>query len=129
MRKTAISSGAALRALLLGNDVIAAAVGDKIFPGGAVDIELPYIAYIRSRFIPRYNGTRPYGTAEYTINVYTDDYEEGVTIAEAVAETVDSVRNRTLGGLMITHGTVTNAFEAYDVNARIQGITIEINVL
>lgn len=105
--KSSLSAGELIRAVLIENSEVSARV-NKVYPVVEDKAELPYIVYRRARFRKeQVKNRRGPDTVEIEIQCYTQDYTEGVELAEAVRDALD--------GVQITHeGLVMRACDLAD---------------
>jgi hypothetical protein len=116
--------GKDLTAILLADSTVHSLVGDKVFPLVAnAGTTFPFIVYRR-------NGYRPYSNKDYTdevayieLAVLSDNYIDGVQLADAVGNALNEKETETIDEIVIE-----NASEEYNSDTYIQKINLKITI-
>lgn len=116
--------GKDLTAILLADATVQNLVGNKVFPLVAnAGTTFPFIVYRR-------NGYRPYSNKDYTdevayieLAVLSDNYIDGVQVADAVGNALDDKETQTIDEIVIE-----NASEEYNSDTYIQKINLKITI-
>ena len=116
--------GKDLTAILLADATVQNLVGNKVFPLVAnAGTTFPFIVYRR-------NGYRPYSNKDYTdevayieLAVLSDNYIDGVQVADAVGNALDGKETQTIDEIVIE-----NASEEYNNDTYVQKINLKITI-
>lgn len=116
--------GKDLTAILLADSTVHSLVGDKVFPLVAnAGTTFPFIVYRR-------NGYRPYSNKDYTdevayieLAVLSDNYIDGVQLADAVGNALNEKETQTIDEILIE-----NASEEFNNDTYIQKINLKITI-
>lgn len=127
---TALSAGQVIRDLLIGTPPIMRQV-TAVFPVVTAEATLPYIAFRRSRLTPRSSssggGSVSADTVELELAVYSQEYAEGLKLAEFVRATLDNKQVKS-ADLTMRSCVLTDAAESFDGDAYIQQLTFTIKI-
>lgn len=127
---TALSAGQVIRDLLIDTPPIKRQV-TAVFPVVSAEATLPYIAFRRSRLTPRSSssggGSVSADTVELELAVYSQEYAEGLKIAELVRSTLDN-KQVSSADLTMRSCVLTDAAESFDGDAYIQQLTFTIKI-
>ncbi len=127
---TALSAGQVIRDLLTGAPQIMRQV-TAVFPVVTAEATLPYIAFRRSKFTPRSSasggGSVSADTVEMELAVYSQEYAEGLKLAELVRAMLDN-KQVTSADLTMRSCVLTDAAESFDGDAYIQQLTFTIKI-
>lgn len=127
-KKTSISAGETLRAILLGDPDVSR-LTRKVFPVCTDEAQLPYILYRRASLQHdavkgRFPGA---DTVQMEVVIYTANYTEGVELAEAVRSALDySERRSALPPLRSC--TLTGGEEGYEGDAYVQELIFTLKI-
>lgn len=117
-----------LREVLLEEPEVVAKVGEKIFPTvSTIDAALPYIVYRRVGLNTQsVNNSYAHDRAAVELQIYSDDYAQGVSIAESVRAALDGVRADACG-LQMSLSRLVDASEDYidEGDIYVQALTFE----
>lgn len=116
--------GKDLTAILLADSTVHDLVGNKVFPLVAnAGTTFPFIVYRR-------NGYRPYSNKDYTdevayieLAVLSDNYIDGVQLADAVGNALNEKETQTIDEILIE-----NASEEFNNDTYIQKINLKITI-
>ena len=98
--KTSLSAGEVIHYLLT-NDAEVMQRARKVFPVAAFDAMLPYIVYSRTSLDQTVNkGTTPADMVAVEVLCFTEQYTDGVLLAEAVRAALDGARAEVDGVVM-----------------------------
>lgn len=127
---TALSAGQVIRDLLTGTPPIMQ-LATAVFPVVTAEATLPYIAFRRSKLITRSSasggGSVSADTVEMELAVYSQEYAEGLKLAELVRETLDNKQVKS-ADLTMRACVLTDAAESFDGDAYIQQLTFTIKI-
>lgn len=124
LRKTSLSAGRIIRKLLLASQEVTARA-KKIFPVVIDKAVLPYVLYRRAALEqdPTKAGFPGADTVQMEIYCYTEGYEEGVELAEAVRRALDFARDPGMRSC-----TLTGAEEFWEDDACVQRLVFTIKI-
>lgn len=125
VKKTSLSVGARVRALLLADEEVRKRT-NKVFPIVVDKAQLPYILYRRSalKHDPTKAGAPGADTVQVEVVCYTAKYAEGVELAEAVRGTLDYARDG--GEPHIRSCILADSEEGYEDDAFAQRMVFEV---
>lgn len=116
--------GSELRKLLMADSKIVSKLSDKIFPLVAnAGTLFPFLVYRRSAYRPASNKDYQSEIVSIEIAIATVKYEEGVDIADAVADALSGKQTDIIEDIEIT-----NIYEEFTDDTFIQKINLEINL-
>lgn len=116
--------GSEIRKLLMASNSVTQKLGDKIFPLVAnAGTLFPFLVYRRAAYRPASNKDYQSEIVSIEIAIATVKYEEGVDIADAVADALNGKHTEIIEDIEIT-----NIFEEYTDDTFIQKINLEINL-
>ena len=99
-------------------------VGERLYPISTVkDTDFPFVVYDRSAIRTEYtkDGCAS-DTVTVTVYVLTENYSEGVAIAEKVRDSLEGV-SKTYDNFAVDDCSLTGADEAFNNNTFIQALT------
>ena len=123
---TSLSVGKIIRKLLIEDAEIKARV-TKVFPVVTDTAKLPYIAYRRKSHDPNVFKGGNADTVSVEALVFTEDYESGVELAEAVRRVLDGAQAK-IDGLTMRSCYFADGEEAYQDDAYVQKLVFTIKV-
>lgn len=116
--------GSEIRKLLMADSKVVEKLTDKIFPLVAnAGTMFPFLVYRRSAYRPASNKDYQSEVVSIEIAIATVKYEEGVDIADAVADALNRKHTEIIEDIEIT-----NIFEEYADDTFIQKINLEISL-
>lgn len=116
--------GSQIRTLLLSDAAVTEKLENKVFPLIAnANTTFPFLVYRRAAFRPAYNKDIENEIVVIEIAIATVKYEDGVDIADSVA---DALNGKTTD--LIEDIQVTNIYEEFESDTFIQKITLEITL-
>lgn len=116
--------GSQIRTLLLNDVAVAEKLGNKVFPLIAnANTTFPFLVYRRAAFRPAYNKDLENEIVVIEIAIATVKYEEGVDIANSVADALNGKTTELIEDIQ-----VTNIYEDFESDTFIQKITLEITL-
>ena len=125
--KTSLSAGEIIRAVLV-EDPAVAAMTTKVFPVVVDTAKLPYIVYRRTQLEQAPN--KNHGGAD-TVGIevicYTEQYLEGVELAEAVRAALDG-KQAEADGLVMRSCHLTDSEEGWQDDAYMQQLVFTIKI-
>lgn len=127
VNKTSLSVGEIIYDVLT-NDAEVMARANKVFPVVTDKATLPYVAYRRSRL--EHNpakGTQGADTVQIDVLCFAAKYGDGVQLAEAVRQALDS-KQATKDTLIMRSCTIAGGEEYYENDAYIQELNFTIKV-
>lgn len=126
--KTSLNAGLIIRKILLESAAVVNRT-KKIFPVVIDQATLPYILYRRAAFDhnPIKAGFPGADTVHIEINVYTETYNEGVELAEAVRAALDYSKGE-VPGLSMRSCVLTGSEEGWEDDAYVQSLTFTIKI-
>lgn len=131
MAYTSLSAGKIIRKILTENEEIQSLGITKIFPVVTDAAILPYIAYRRTSLTaqPAKSPAGVFNPDETVVEVlcFTQDYESGITLAEAVRAAMDGKQAES-GGIRMRSCIMTDSEETWQDDAYIQRIVFKIKV-
>ncbi len=127
---TALSAGQVIRKLLLDTQPVML-LATAVFPVVTAEATLPYIAFRRSRLTTRSSASggdaAAADTVEMELAVYSQEYAEGLKLAELVRDTLDNKQVMS-DDLTMRSCVLTDAAESFDGDAYIQQLTFTIKI-
>lgn len=125
--KTLLSAGYVIRAMLLADEAVAERV-QRIFPVAADTAVLPYILYRRSAMGQTPVKQQPgAGTAQIELCCFTEDYDEGVELAEAVKAALDGKQGEA-EGVFMRSCHYEDGEEAWQDDAYVQQLVFNVKI-
>ena len=125
--KSSLSVGEIIRSVLL-NDADVTHRTSKVFPVVAFDARLPYIVYRRAQMEQNPIKTgRGADMVTIEVLVYTEQYTDGVELAEAVRSALDG-KQAEQDGLVMRSCTLVDSEEAWQDDAFIQQLMFNIKL-
>ena len=116
--------GSQIRTLLLNDVAVTEKLGNKVFPLIAnANTTFPFLVYRRAAYRPARNKDFENEIVVIEIAIATVKYEDGVDIADCVA---DALNGKTTD--LIEDIQVTNIYEDFESDTFIQKITLEITL-
>ena len=116
--------GSEIRKLLMADSKVVEKLTDKIFPLVAnAGTMFPFLVYRRSAYRPASNKDYQSEVVSIEIAIATVKYEEGVDIADAVADALNRKHTE-----IIEEIEIVNIFEEYTDDTFIQKINLEISL-
>lgn len=128
LRLTSLSVGKVIRKILTEDGAVKEAKVTKVFPVVTDKAILPYIAYRRASVDANALKGITVNNADTTaieVVCFTEDYESGVALAEAVRNALDG-RQAEVDGLRMRSCILTNSEEAYQDDAYLQKLVFTI---
>lgn len=125
--KSSLSAGEIIRAILMSDGEVTARA-KKVFPVVEDNAELPYIVYRRTQLEqdPTKRG-RGADTVGIEILCYTEQYTEGVELAEAVRDALDGKQHES-GGLVMRSCYLADSEEAWQDDAYVQQLVFNVKI-
>lgn len=125
-KKTSLSAGQLIRAILLQSESVTA-ITKSVFPVYRKRADLPYLLYGRRSLDPTQTKNKPADTVEIEVDCYTEDYEQGLELAEAVRYALDHIEaeNDTLS---MHSCSMTDAGEMYEADAYVQSLVFSMKI-
>lgn len=126
--KSSLSAGELIRATLL-EDAEVCATTTRIFPVRAKETTLPYILYRRAELetLPQKSGKPGSEKLQMELNCFSQGYEEGLKLAEAVRSALDFVSTEH-DGLQMRVCYLSNASEEYQGDIFMQKLIFTIKI-
>ena len=116
--------GAELRKILLADKAVAGKLQDKVFPLVAnAGTTFPFLVYKRSAYMPASNKDYQSEMVDIEIAIATQRYDEGVDIADAVANCLNHKQTD-----IIENIEISNIYEDYQQDTFLQRINIQIEL-
>lgn len=125
-KKTSLSAGQLIRAILLKSEDVTA-ITENVFPVYRKRADLPYILYGRRTLDPTQTKSKAADTVEIEIDCYTEDYDQGIELAEAVREALDHVEGED-GELSMHSCSMTDAGEMFEADAYVQSLVFNMKI-
>lgn len=123
---TSLSAGKILWKLLTEDAAISGMV-TKVFPVVTDTAQLPYIAYRRMKIEPGAFKTGNADTIQVEVFCFSEDYEGGIELAEAVREALDC-RQAEIEGLRMRSCLLTDGEETWQDDAYVQRLVFTIKI-
>ena len=128
MAKTSLSVGNVIRDMLISSKEVESKT-NKIFPVAISKAVLPYILYRRATLdqAPTKSGYPGADTVQIEIVCYTQEYSDGIELAEAVREALETKKG-VKGDQRIVSCYLTGSEEGYEDDAYVQQLVFTIKV-
>ena len=127
-KKTSLSAGSIIRAILLEDADVKAMTGN-VFPVATDKATLPYILYRRTAL--EHNPTKAKQPGADTVQIevlcFTDKYKEGVEMAEAVRAALDYAQGES-DGLVMRSCILNDSEEAWQDDAYVQQLVFSVKI-
>lgn len=105
----------AIYSILSGNEEIKKMVGNNIYPVVApLNTKNPYIVFKRQINTQNDNKDSRYSIVSIEINVYSNNYQQSIQLAELVKNTLEDVYNKEVEGFKIKYIVSTSIDEDYN---------------
>lgn len=125
--KSSLSAGEIIRAVLTQDEAVSA-LTTKVFPVVADEARLPYIVYRRSNFEQTpLKSTHGADTVGIEVLCFTEQYTQGVELAEAVRAALDGKQAES-DGLVMRSCYLTDSEEAWQDDAFVQQLVFTIKI-
>jgi hypothetical protein len=125
--KSSLSAGEIIRAVLTQDEAVSA-LTTKVFPVVADEARLPYIVYRRSPFEQTpLKSTHNADTVGIEVLCFTEQYTQGVALAEAVRAALDGKQAES-DGLVMRSCYLTDSEEAWQDDAFVQQLVFTIKI-
>lgn len=125
--KSSLSAGEIIRDILVTNEEVAARA-KKVFPIVADSAELPYIVYRRAQLEQAaVKGVRGADTVGVEVLCYTQQYTEGVELAEAVRDALDGAQAEK-DGLVMRGCQLADSEETWQDDAYVQQLMFNVKI-
>lgn len=120
----------AIYSVLSGNEEIKKAVGNNIYPVVApINTKNPYIVFKRQISVQNDNKDSRYSIVSIELNVYSNDYQQSIKVAELVKNTLEDIYNKEVEGYKIKYITSTSIDEDYNEDYYSQTMYFDAKVL
>lgn len=120
----------AIYSILSGNEEIKKAVGNNIYPVVApINTKNPYIVFKRQISVQNDNKDSRYSIVSIEINVYSNNYQQSIKVAEMVKNALENVYNKEVEGFKIKYITSTSIDEDYNEDYYSQTMYFDCKVL
>lgn len=120
----------AIYKILTDNEEIKKAVGNNIYPVVApLSTKNPYVVYKRQITTQNDNKDSRYSIVSIEINVYSNNYQQSIKVAELCKNTLEDVYNKEVEGFKIKYITSTSIDEDYNEDYYSQTIYFDCKVL
>lgn len=120
----------AIYSILSGNEEIKKAVGNNIYPVVApLNCKNPYIVFKRQITTQNDNKDSRYSIVSIEINVYSNNYQQSIQLAELVKNTLENVYNKEVEGFKIKYIVSTSIDEDYNEDYYSQTMYFDCKVL
>lgn len=120
----------AIYKILTDNEEIKKVLGNNIYPVVApLNTKNPYVVYKRQISVQNDNKDSRYSTVSIEINVYSNNYQESIKVAELVKNTLESVYNKEVEGFKIKYIVSTSIDEDYNEDYYSQTMYFDCKVL
>lgn len=125
---SALSTGKAIYSLLSADETLRR-MTTKMFPVVADSANLPYIAYRRVSLdnVPQKMGMGA-DTVRMEVNVFTEEYETGVELAEKVREVLECYGSREVAGLLMRSCYLEASEETWSDDAYVQRLVFCVRI-
>lgn len=125
--KTSLSAGEIIRAVLTQDEDVSK-LTTKVFPVVADEAKLPYIVYRRSNLEQvATKTTRGADTVGIEILCYTEQYTQGIELAEAVRAALDGTQ-AVVDGLVMRSCFLTDSEEDWQDDAFVQQLIFTVKI-
>lgn len=120
----------AIYSILNTNEEIKKAVGNNIYPVVApLSTKNPYIVFKRQITTQNDNKDSRYSMVSIELNVYSNNYQQSIQIAELVKNTLENVYNKEVEGYKIKYIVSTSIDEDYNEDYYSQTMYFDAKVL
>ena len=120
----------AIYLILSGNEEIKKMVGNNIYPVVApLNTKNPYIVFKRQINTQNDNKDSRYSIVSIEINVYSNNYQQSIQIAELVKNTLEDIYNKEVEGYKIKYIVSTSIDEDYNEDYYSQTMYFDCKVL
>ena len=120
----------AIYSILSGNEEIKKVVGNNIYPVVApLNTKNPYIVFKRQINTQNDNKDSRYSIVSIEINVYSNNYQQSIKVAEMVKNTLENVYNKEVEGFKIKYIVSTSIDEDYNEDYYSQTMYFDCKVL
>lgn len=120
----------AIYSILSGNEEIKKMVGNNIYPVVApLSTKNPYIVFKRQINTQNDNKDSRYSIVTIELNVYSNDYQQSIQLAELAKNTLEDVYNKEVEGLKIKYIVSTSIDEDYNEDYYSQTMYFDAKVL
>lgn len=125
--KSSLSAGEIIRAVLTQDEAVSS-LTTKVFPVVADEARLPYIVYRRSNLEQTpLKSTHSVDTVGIEVLCFTEQYTQGVELAEAVRAALDGKQAES-DGLVMRSCYLTDSEEAWQDDAFVQQLVFTIKI-
>lgn len=116
--------------ILLGNEEIKKVVGNNIYPVVApISTKNPYVVFKRQINTQNDNKDSRYSMVSIELNVYSNNYQQSIQIAELVKNTLENVYNKEVEGFKIKYIVSTSIDEDYNEDYYSQTMYFDAKIL
>lgn len=120
----------AIYSILNTNEEIKKAVGNNIYPVVApLNTKNPYIVFKRQINIQNDNKDSRYSIVTIELNVYSNNYQQSIQLAELAKNTLENVYNKEVEGFKIKYIVSTSIDEDYNEDYYSQTMYFDAKVL
>lgn len=120
----------AIYSILTGNEEIKKIVGNNIYPVVApINTKNPYIVFKRQITTQNDNKDSRYSIVSIELNIYSNNYQQSIQIAELVKNTLEDVYNKEVEGFKIKYIVSTSIDEDYNEDYYSQTMYFDCKVL
>lgn len=120
----------AIYSILNTNEEIKKIVGNNIYPVVApLNTKNPYVVYKRQITTQNDNKDSRYSIVSIELNVYSNNYQQSIQIAELIKNTLENVYNKEVEGFKIKYIVSTSIDEDYNEDYYSQTMYFDCKVL
>ena len=120
----------AIYSILNTNEEIKKAVGNNIYPVVApLNTKNPYVVYKRQITTQNDNKDSRYSIVTIELNIYSNNYQQSIQLAELVKNTLEDVYNKEVEGFKIKYIVSTSIDEDYNEDYYSQTMYFDAKVL
>ena len=120
----------AIYKILTDNEEIKKIVGNNIYPVVApLSTKNPYVVYKRQITTQNDNKDSRYSMVSIELNVYSNNYQQSIKVAELVKNTLENVYNKEVEGFKIKYIASTSIDEDYNEDYYSQTMYFDAKVL
>ena len=120
----------AIYSILKSNEEIKKAVGNNIYPVVApLNTKNPYIVFKRQISVQNDNKDSRYSIVSIETNVYSNNYQQSIKVAELVKNALEDVYNKEVEGFKIKYIASTSIDEDYNEDYYSQTMYFDCKVL
>lgn len=120
----------AIYSILSGNEEIKKAVGNNIYPVVApLNTKNPYIVFKRQINTQNDNKDSRYSIVSIELNVYSNNYQQSIQIAELCKNTLEDIYNKEVEGFQIKYIASTSIDEDYNEDYYSQTMYFDAKIL